>query len=137
MNINTRTIKQVLFMFALMVGALTLVSFIPVASASFITDSDNLEAVRNATGGESDIRKLVLKILNFFLTFLGILAVIMVVYGGVTYVTSAGNDEAIGNAKKIIMYAVVGLIVILLSFAIIRTVLDAGTGGSAVGGAIQ
>ncbi len=124
-------------MFALMVGALTLASFIPVAGASFLSDSDNLKAVSDATGGEGDLKVLVLKILNFFLTFLGILAVIMVVYGGVTYVTSAGNDEAIGNAKKIIMYAVVGLIVILLSFAIIRTVLNAGTGGAATGGAIQ
>jgi len=137
MNINTRTIKQVLFMFALMIGALTLASFIPVAAASIITDNDNLGPVKYITGGEGDLRALVLKILNFFLTFLGILAVIMVVYGGVTYVTSAGNDEAIGNAKKIIMYAVVGLIVILLSFAIIRTVLSAGTGGADAGGAIQ
>lgn len=136
MNINLRNIKQILFIFALMVGALTLVSFIPVAGASFISDQDNLEAVRSATGGETDLKKLILKILNFFLTFLGILAVIMVVYGGVTYVTSAGNDEGIGNAKKIITYAVVGLIVILLSFAIIRTVLSAGTGGD-VSGVVQ
>ena len=65
---------------------------------------------------------------NYFLTFLGIVAVIMIIYGGITYVTAAGQDEGIGNAKKIIMYALVGIIIILLSFAIVNTILGAGTG---------
>lgn len=128
MKFNKRTFRQALIAFGLMVGALTLVSAFPVASAALINPSDSPSAITEATGGEGSIRRLVLKIVNFFLGFLGILAVIMVIYGGVTYVTAAGQDEAIGNAKKIILYSVVGIIVILLSFAIVSTVLGAGTG---------
>lgn len=120
--------KQMLIVFGLMVGAITLATMLPAAHAGFITGGDNPENISIATGGEGSIRALVLRIVNFFLGFLGILAVIMVIYGGVTYVTAAGADEAIGNAKKIILYSLVGIIIILLSFAIVNTVLGAGTG---------
>ena len=53
----------------------------------------------------------------------------MIIYGGILYVTSAGNDENVQKAKKILMYAIVGIVVILLSFAIVNTVIGgAGTG---------
>lgn len=74
-------------------------------------------------GGE--LRDLVLTVVNYFLGFLGLIAVIMVIYGGVTYVISAGNDEAVGKAKKIIMYALIGLIIVLLSFVLVNAVLGA------------
>ena len=121
-------IKQAIVVFALMLGALTFLSALPVASAGLLNPTDNIQAVSEATGGESSFRGLVLRIINYALGFLGLLAVIMIIYGGVTYVTSAGNDDAIGNAKKIIMYALIGIIVILLSFVVVRAVLGAGTG---------
>ena len=53
----------------------------------------------------------------------------MVIYGGVLYVTAAGNDDQVGKAKNVILYAVIGIVVILLSFALVNTViLNAGTG---------
>ena len=128
MKFNSKSFRQAFFAFGLMVGALTLVSAFPVASAALINPGDSPSVITEATGGEGSIRRLVLKIVNFFLGFLGILAVIMVIYGGVTYVTAAGQDEAIQNAKKIILYSIVGIIIILLSFAIVSTVLGAGTG---------
>lgn len=126
---NTKLIKQVLLVFGLMVGALALVSFLPgVANAALLGQGDNVASVAEETGGEGSLRALILRMVNYFLTFLGVLAVIMIIYGGVTYVTAAGKDEAVGNAKKIIMYALVGLIIVLLSFALVNTILGAGTG---------
>ncbi len=124
----TKTLKQALIVLALMVGAISLFTFVPAAFAQMISPGDNPDVLQGATGGETSIRALVLRIVNWFLGFLGLLAVIMIIYGGVTYVTSAGNDEAIGNAKKIIMYALIGIIIILLSFALVNTILGAGTG---------
>lgn len=120
-----RTLKQALIIFALMTGALTLFTFIPdaLAATGAISPGDRPDIV---PGGS--LRGLVLTIINYFLGFLGLLAVIMIIYGGVTYVTSAGNDEAVGNAKKIIMYALIGIIIILLSFVVVNTVLSAGEG---------
>ncbi|MFH1284481.1 MAG: MMCAP2_0565 family pilin-like conjugal transfer protein [Candidatus Peregrinibacteria bacterium] len=128
MKSKKQLIKQALIILGLMVGAVTLLSLVPAAHAQFLTPSDQPSTIAEATGGEGSLRSLVLRIVNYFLGFLGILAVIMIIYGGVTYVTAAGSDEAIGNAKKIIMYALIGLIIILLSFAIVNTILGAGTG---------
>lgn len=128
MKISKSTIKQALIVLGLTIGALTLLSALPMASAAFINPEDNIPVVSEATGGEGSIRRLVLRIINFFLGFLGILAVIMVIYGGVTYVTAAGAEDSVGNAKKIILYSLVGIVIILLSFAIVNTILGAGTG---------
>lgn len=128
MKSKSQLIKQALLVFALMAGALSLLSVLPVAGAAILNPTDNPEAVASATGGESTLRGLILTIINYFLGFLGLIAVIMVIYGGVTYVISAGNDEAIGKAKKIIMYALIGIVIILLSFVLVRMVLGSGTG---------
>ena len=128
MKSKSQLVKQMLLVFALMVGAISLFAVVsPIAGATEIL-SGNDNVVSDPTGGQSSLRQLVLTIVKYFLGFLGLLAVIMIIYGGVTYVISAGNDEAIGNAKKIIMYALIGLIVILLSFVIVQAVLGAGTG---------
>ena|SRR3990167_3063460 len=128
MKSKSQIVKQTLLVFALMLGAISIFSLLPAAGAtSILNPTDNPEAVATATGGQSSLRGLILTIINYFLGFLGLLAVIMVVYGGVTYVSSAGNDEAVGKAKKIIMYALIGIVVILLSFVVVRAVLGAGT----------
>lgn len=111
--------------------ALMMASFAPAVQAQgFISPTDNPSAVSTATGGQGSFRQLALTIVNFFLTFLGLIAVVMIIYGGFLYVTAAGNQEKIESAKKIIMYAVVGIVVILLSFAIVNTILGAGGGGA-------
>lgn len=126
---SKKLLKQVLIVFGLMVGALTLMSVIPTASAALIAPTDNPGEISTATGGEGSIRSLVLRIVNYFLTFLGLISVVMVIYGGITYVIAAGEDEKIGNAKKIITYALVGLVIVLISFAVVNTILGAATTG--------
>lgn len=103
----------------------------PVAAQSFISPTDNPQAVVVATGGTGSFRELALRIVNYVLGFLGFIAVVMIIYGGFLYVSAAGKEETIGKAKKIIMYAIVGIVIILLSFAIVNTVLSAGTGAAA------
>ena len=123
-------LKQALIVFGLMFGALAVMTAVPAiaSAAGFLDRSDNPGRIAEQTGGEGSLRGLVLRMVNYFLGFIGLVAVIMIIYGGVTYVTAAGQDEAIGNAKKIITYSLVGIIIILLSFAIVNTVLGAGTG---------
>ncbi len=120
MKNKTKLIKQGVIVLALMIGAISIFSFMPVAAAQVgqVVDPNN--------PGGGDLREVITRMLNYFLTFLGLLAVIMVIYGGVTYVTSAGNDEAVGNAKKIIMYALIGIIVIMLSFVLVNAIIGAG-----------
>ena len=129
---NTKKfIKQALIVLGLMAGAIAVFSMIPVASAALISPSDVPSEVSAATGGEGSIKSLVLRIVNYALTFLGIVAVMIIIFAGFTYVTAAGAQDKVDNAKKMIMYALIGIVIILLSFAIVNTVLQVGTGGSA------
>jgi PKD repeat protein len=74
-------------------------------------------------------RDFIQTIANFALSFLGLVATLMVIYGGVLYVTSRGDEEAATNGKKTISYAAIGIVIILGSFAFVNTLLGA-TGGT-------
>ncbi|MBU0667498.1 pilin [Patescibacteria group bacterium] len=93
------------------------------AYAQLISPADQPGRLAEATGGEGSFRNLILTFLNFFLGFLGLLAVVMVIYGGILYVTAAGEQDKLDKGKKIIMYAVVGIVIILLAFALVNTIL--------------
>jgi hypothetical protein len=63
-------------------------------------------------------------IVNTLLFIIGAISVIMIIFGGFKYVTSGGDSNGVTSAKNTILYAVIGLIVAVLAFAIIDFVLD-------------
>lgn len=73
---------------------------------------------------EPGARQMTLRIVNFFLFFLGLVATVFLIYGGFLYITSAGNDESVNKAKKIIIYAAVGLILILVAAVLAHTLIN-------------
>ncbi|MBU0727505.1 pilin, partial [Patescibacteria group bacterium] len=86
------------------------------------------DIVQDRTFGE-----LVKDIVNYFIGFLGFLATLMFVYAGVLWVLSGGNEEQITKAKKIMTYAALGLIVVILSFSIVQFITSSageGDGGA-------
>lgn len=72
--------------------------------------------------GTDDATSMVEIIINTMLFVLGMVAVIMIVVGGIRYVTSNGDAGRIKAAKETIMYSVAGLVVAILSFAIVNFV---------------
>ena len=54
---------------------------------------------------------------------LGIIAVIVIIIGGITYATSAGNAANVTKAKNMLLYAVIGLVIVIAAFAITDFVL--------------
>ncbi len=78
-----------------------------------------------ATGlGKQDIRITVVKIIRIFLGFLGIIAVFVVMYAGWLWMSSEGNPEQISRAKRVLSNGIVGVIIILSSFAITSFILN-------------
>ncbi len=73
--------------------------------------------------GQTDGRTWIKNILKYFLGFLGLLCVIMIIYGGFLYITSAGEEDGAKKGKTIILYCVIGLLIIAGSFVIVDTVL--------------
>ena len=79
-----------------------------------------------------------LSMVNYFTGFLGFLATLAFIYAGVLWILSGGNDESITKAKKIMTYAALGIVVVLLSFSIVTFITNsAGTGGGSPSGSGQ
>jgi len=78
--------------------------------------------------GNVDINKVLKGVLNLLSVIAGIAAVIMIVISGMKYITSGGESQAVTNAKRSLIYAIVGLIVVALAQIIVHFVL-ANTAG--------
>ena len=78
-----------------------------------------------AAGGDTKDTSgtLITSVINVMLFIIGVLSVIMIIYGGIIYVISAGDSGRVSKAKNTIMYAIVGLIVSLLAYAIVNFVI--------------
>ena len=74
--------------------------------------------------GSNDLMGTINIAINVVLGVLGLLAVIVIIYGGFMYTTSAGDASKIKKAKDTIMYGVVGLVIALLAYAIVNFVVS-------------
>lgn len=73
--------------------------------------------------GKRDPRAIATQIINIALTLLGIVAVIIVLLGGFKWMTAGGNEDKVGEAKKILGAGVIGLVIVLAAWGIARFVL--------------
>ena len=64
-------------------------------------------------------------IVNVLLFLIGAISVIMLIFGGIRYTTSGGNSASVTAAKNTIMYAIIGLIIAFLAYAVVNWVLVA------------
>lgn len=63
-------------------------------------------------------------IINVLLFIIGAISVVMLIWGGIRYTTSAGNSASVTAAKNTIMYAIIGLVIAFLAFAIVNWVIN-------------
>ena len=78
----------------------------------------------------SDPQTLVKQFVNIFLFAVGALSVIMLIWGGIRYTTSAGDSNKVTAAKNTVLYAIVGLVVAILAYAIVNMVIGKIASGS-------
>lgn len=84
-----------------------------------------------ATGlGNEDPRIIIAKIIRIFLGFLGVIALILIMYAGWLWMTSQGNEEKITQAKKILTSAIIGLLIILSAMGIVTFIMEKFLGAS-------
>lgn len=82
------------------------------------------ENLNLSDGGGTDVRTLIVNIIRYALTFLGLIAVAMVMYGGFVWMTSNGSPERVSKAKRILIGAIIGLIIVLSAFAIVTMIVN-------------
>jgi len=102
-----------------LLSTLALVVAMPTVALAQAT-SFSIEDIGGSVGlGTSDLKETVVNIIQWVLGILALVAVVMIILGGFQWLTAAGNDEKIEKAKKIISAAVIGLIIVLLAWAIV------------------
>ena len=101
------------------------------AADSVTTIQNGINAAGGSTGADATTLTGVFKIIvNVMLFIIGALSVIMLIYGGIRYTLSGGDSGSVTSAKNTIMYAIIGLIVAFLAFAIVNWVLGALQGNA-------
>ena len=120
--------------FALVLGVAS--TLVPVSSAGAI----DVFSGAQCTGGTSSASKggekicgaqgdklpdLIKNVINLLLFVVGIIAVIAIIIGGIRYTTSNGDSSQTKAAKDTILYAVIGLVVAIMAFAIVNFVVTA------------
>lgn len=108
---------------ASLLGLTIAVSF----DASAVSLREGAEAARcdecpeNLFGDEGIFKQ----ITNVVLYIVGVVAVIMLIIGGVKYVVSGGDAKKVTDAKNTVLYAIIGLVISFLAFAIVNFVINA------------
>jgi hypothetical protein len=75
-------------------------------------------------------------ITNVLLFVVGAVSVIMLIIGGIRYVVSGGDSTAVQGAKNTILYAIVGIVICLLAYAVVSFVIGSFTGGGTAAGGV-
>ena len=102
--------------------SLVLPNLLPGIALAQIQDAPDIPII-NAS---PNIEAVIIKIINIILGFSAALAVLFLIIGGIRYIISQGNAEAMESAKKTLLYAIIGLLVIVLSLVILNLVLNFG-----------
>ena len=132
-----KTLKKISALLALPVlcAAFLIVGSVPSAYAQ--TKEDVCEGVEIATGAgcdasasqqaETAVNRTVATVVNLLSSIVGVVAVIMIMFGGFKYITAGGDSSKISSAQQTIIYAVVGLVIVALAQIIVRFVLREST----------
>jgi cytochrome bd-type quinol oxidase subunit 2 len=101
---------QVFFSFAQINKAFDVSDSSTSTYATFIKDSPNIK--------KRNINEIIYSSLNMFFSLLGVIFLILVIYGGAKWMTSRGNQEEIKKAKNILISSIIGLLIVLVAYAL-------------------
>ncbi|MDO4872090.1 MAG: hypothetical protein Q4A27_01500 [bacterium] len=122
--------KLLIFGAVLSLAAVPVAAFTSSPALQKTAYADSIDQVRqglNEAGGDNntiEVRDVVRNVVNTLLFIVGALSVMMIIYSGVLYVLSSGDSGRVSKAKSTLTYSVVGLIVAILSYAIVNFVIN-------------
>ncbi len=125
-NVIKKTMQSLLLVPVLALGvSFAATALQPVDTYAALTAADGALGAKTqeqptSVEGDDGVFKTITNVLLFII---GAVSVIMLIIGGIRYVVSGGDSSAVTSAKNTILYAVVGIIVALLAYALVNFVL--------------
>jgi len=115
-----------------LVWAMSLISLSPATVNAQNLDvwGNSQNAYENIGLSQNDPRDVVANIIKVVLGFLGTIAVILIIIAGFQWMTAAGNEDKVGKAQKIMTAAVIGLVIVLMAYALSAFVINAIIGAT-------
>jgi NADH:ubiquinone oxidoreductase subunit 3 (subunit A) len=119
--------KKILTIIACLVAVVGLAApaLLSPATASAAAKTEIQKGYESAGGNKTtdDLATNIKDIINVMLYIVGAVSVIMIIYGGIRFATSGGNEKGAEAGRKTLIYAVVGLVVSILAYAIVNFVI--------------
>lgn len=130
-NLKTKKIISTVF-FSLIFLSVFLVGGVAHSASSLLDNQEGFKSTDNEIGktfgeeiqGPEDIRIIAASVIKIFLGFLGIIFLVLLVIAGFKWMTSSGSEEKIKEAQGQIKNAVIGIIIILASYAIADFIIE-------------
>jgi amino acid transporter len=103
----------------LLVGMLGLIVFaLPLAVSAQVMNEGIPELLEQTQLGNRPLTETIALIIKIVLSFLGLIAVIIIIMGGFKWMTSGGNESKVEEAKKLMIAGIIGLAIVILAYAI-------------------
>lgn len=99
-----------------------LVLVMPLVSSAGLLDQGQCNALPGLKCNVGTTNQLITYVINWVLSITGLVAVLFMIIGGYWYLLSGGNEETAEKGKKTLTNAIIGIVIIILSFAIVRVI---------------
>ncbi len=114
--------KYLRLLFSVVIGFLTpLIAF----AVNFSNPANGFLVDLRAFGLDNTFAGLLLFLINLALGIVGTLAIAFIIYGGFQYITSRGDEEQASAGKKTLTNAIIGLVIVILSYTIVTVIYSA------------
>ena len=124
MNKLLRTFVFAAAFVGLVLSVGTAFAYDPFSKVDFPINPDGCKVVKTDNLNKDKDTSAVKNGINTAIVILGSIAVLMVIIGGIKYTVSGGDSAGVQSAKNTILYALIGVIIAVLSFAIVNTVIN-------------
>ena len=98
--------------------------FLKLLTSAYAQEPPNIKDIVLPGSNFTSLEGLIVGVINWMLILAGILAVVALIYSGIMYITAGGNADQAAKAQKNITWAVIGIVIILLSLAIVNWVIN-------------
>ena len=101
------------------VSAVIATTLIPYAAFALDLPGCNRFSGINCSSASGSLTELIIYVINIMLALAGVIAVLFLIIGGFWYITSAGNEETAEKGKGTVINAIIGIIIVVLSYVIV------------------